>query len=63
MHIVKCAMGGAAFASSAVIAAAITWTLVQSHRDRQHMVEYWQRRRCDEARSRALPAPRLGVLR
>lgn len=60
-YMLKHALAGGLFSASAVIAGSITWTLVQTHRDRKHMVEYWQKREHEEALKAhplAIPLPR-----
>lgn len=63
LHVAKCALAGAAFSASAVIAGSISWTLMQAHKDRKHMVEHWQKRRLEEALKAqpSIPPPREAV--
>lgn len=61
MHILKCALAGAAFSTTAVISGAITWTLVQGHQDKKHNIQHWQKRRLEAAIAShppAIPLPR-----
>lgn len=64
-HMLKCALSGAAFAGSAVVAGAISWTIAQAHFDRKHMVSHGQRRRLEDAQAthpqlpRQRPAPAI----